>query len=360
MDLNALEGRARSALDQAAYDFIAGGADDERTLADNVAAWQRLRLRPHVLRDVSAVSCQTTVLGTPVSMPVLVGPTAFHRLTHPEGECATARAAAAAGTVMTVSTMATISLEEVAAAAAGAPRWFQIYVFTDRGLSAGLVERAVTAGYEALVLTVDVVVAGNRRRDERNGFALPEGLRPANVDLGPVVPDPYRVPGSGGSELASFVAGSFDPAVTLDDIAWLSELSGLPVLIKGVLRGDDAQRCIEAGAAGIIVSNHGGRQLDTAIATAEALPEVVASAGPDVEVYVDGGIRRGTDIVKALALGARGVLIGRPVMWGLATGGSQGVQDVLDGFRAELALALALCGCPSVADLTLDLVKHGL
>jgi 4-hydroxymandelate oxidase len=354
MDLMALEERARGLLDRAVYDYVAGGADDEHTLADNIVAWQRLRLRPHVLRDVSAVSMETTVLGRPVSMPVLIAPSGFQRLFHDEGERATARAAADAGTVMTVSTMASLPLEEVAAAAPDAPRWFQTYLFSDRGLSARIVDRAVAAGYQALVLTADVPLAGNRRRDERNSFALPEGLSAANVDLAGVVPA-----GSEGSEVARLVQVVFDSALTLDDVTWLRETSGLPVLVKGVLRGDDAQRCVDAGAAGIIVSNHGGRQLDTAIAGADALPDVVASVGRDAEVYVDGGIRRGTDVVKALALGARGVLVGRPIVWGLATGGSQGVRDVLEGFREELALALTLCGCQTVDDVTVDLVKPG-
>jgi 4-hydroxymandelate oxidase len=349
VDLDALEAAARSGLTPPAYDYYAGGADDELTLADNVAAWQRLRLRPRVLRDVSVVDPATTVLGTAVRMPVLVAPTAYQRLAHEEGETATARGAAAAGSVLIVSTLATVTLEDVAAAAPGAPRWMQIYLQRDQGASAELVARAVAAGYGALVLTVDLPVAGNRRRDERNAFALPSGLTMAN--LGASHPE-----ASGGSALAAHVSRDLLGGITFADVTWLAGLSELPVLVKGVLRGDDAAECVRAGAAGVVVSNHGGRQLDGAVATADALPEVLDAVGGDVEVYVDGGVRRGTDVVKALALGARAVLIGRPVIWGLATGGASGVQAVLDGFATEFVRAMALCGARTVDELTPDLI----
>ena len=345
-----LERTAREGMTPSAYDFFAGGADDELTLADNLAAWQRLRLRPRVLRDVSKVSTATTVLGAPVSAPVLVAPTAMQRLAHDDGELATARGAAAAGTIMIVSTYATVSLEDVAAAAPDATRWFQLYVYRDRGWTAELVRRAVAAGYQALVFTVDVPVLGLRRRDERNRFALPPGVLLANVG--------EPLPEMEGSALAAKIRGSdsFDPALTFADIEWLRGLCDLPVLVKGVLRGDDARACVGAGAQGIVVSNHGGRQLDTAVATADALPEVVQAVAGDVPVLADGGIRRGTDVVKALALGAEAVLVGRPVVWGLATGGADGVRGVLETLTEELARALALCGGTTVADLTADLL----
>ena len=340
--------QARDRLTRLAYDYFAGGADDELTLADNVAAWRRLRLRPHVLRDVSKVSTATTVLGMPVTAPVLVAPTGYQRLAHDEGERAVARGTAEAGTIMIASTFSTVSLEDIADAAPGGVRWFQLYVLRDRRWAEELVGRAVAAGYQALVFTVDLPVLGLRRRDEVHRFSLPPGMIMANVGEPPPEVD--------GSGLAAYASGEVDAALTFADIEWLRGLCDLPIIVKGVLRGDDARACVDAGAAGIVVSNHGGRQLDTAIATADALPQIAAAVGRDAEVLVDGGIRRGTDIVKAIALGASAVLVGRPVLWGLATGGAGGVRAVLDGLRDELARALALCGTPSVADVTPDLV----
>jgi 4-hydroxymandelate oxidase len=343
-----IERAAQQRMTPAAYDFVAGGSDDELTLAGNLEAWQRIRLRPRVLRDVSAVSTATTLLGAPLRTPVLVAPTAYQRLAHDEGERATARGAAAAGTIMIASTFATVSLSEVAEAAPGATRWFQVYIRRDREATAQLVERAAAAGYAALLFTVDVPVLSLRRRDIRNEFTLPPGMEVPNVGVA-LSPNADRV--VAGEEL--------EPALTFADVGWLRELSGLPVLVKGVLRGDDARACVDAGAAGIVVSNHGGRQLDTAVATADALVEVAQAVAADVPVLVDGGIRRGTDVVKALALGASAVLVGRPVVWGLATGGADGVRRVLDELTAELARALALCGARSLAEVTPDLIAKG-
>ena len=350
LDLNALEAAARERLDRGVYDYIAGGADDERSVAGAQAAWARMALRPRVLRDVSEVTTATTVLGHRLLVPLLVAPMAYHRMAHPDGEAASAAGAAAAGALYVLSTQATMSVEEVALAAPGAARWFQVYVVRDRGWSAELVARAAAAGYSALVLTVDVPLLGNRLRDLRNDFRLPVGLKPANA------------PPAGAArqrELAVDVlaqAGQFDPGLTPEVIAWLAERSGLRVVVKGVLRGDDAAACLEAGAAGVVVSNHGGRQLDTVVATADALAEVVAAVGDRAEVYVDGGVRRGTDVLKALALGARAVLVGRPVLWGLAVGGAAGVERVLSGLVVELRLAMALCGATGVGELSPDLV----
>jgi 4-hydroxymandelate oxidase len=313
-------------------------------------AWARLRLRPRVLRDVSQVSMATTVLGSAIEVPLLVAPMAYHRMAHPDGEAASAAGAGAAGAGYILSTQATMTVEEVAEAVPGAMRWFQVYVVRDRGWTADLVARAAAAGYRALVLTVDVPVLGNRLRDLRNDFQLPTGLKPANA------------PPAGAARQRELdvdllaQAGQFDPGLTPEVIGWLAERSGLPVLVKGVLRGDDALACLEAGAAGVVVSNHGGRQLDTVVATADALAEVAAAVGDRGEVYVDGGIRRGTDVVKALALGARAVLVGRPVLWGLTVGGAAGVERVLSGLAGELRLAMALCGAPDLARLTPDLV----
>jgi 4-hydroxymandelate oxidase len=347
LDLEALEGQARERLDRGAYDYIAGGADAELTLADNLAAWSRLRLRPRVLRDVAGVSTATTMLGAPVPTPILVAPMASHRLVHPDGEAASAAGAAAAGATYVLSTQATLSIEEVAAAAPAGLRWFQVYVVRDRDWTASLVARAAAAGYRALVLTVDVPVLGNRLRDLRNRFRLPTGMAPANA--------PRQLDDPGAVDMLA-QAGQFDPSLTPDAVAWLGERSGLPVLVKGVLRGDDAVACLDAGAAGVVVSNHGGRQLDTALAAADALAEVAEAVADRGELYVDGGIRRGTDVVKALALGARGVLVGRPVLWALASGGAKGVRDLLEALRSDLELAMALCGAPEVAALTPDLI----
>ena len=348
MDLAGLQAQAREKLDPLVYDYYSGGADEESTLSDNVAAWQRYRLRPRVLRDVSAVDISTTVLGTKVSMPVLVAPTGYHMLADPDGEKATSRGTAAAGTLMTVSTLATVSLEEVAAAAPGSPRWFQLYIHTDRQLSESVVRRAVAAGYQALVLTVDLPVVGNRRKDDDRNFTLPDGMTMANFE--------QDVPSVDGSGLSAFADSSLDPSLTFSAIGWLKDLSGLPVLVKGVLRDDDAAAAVEAGAAGIIVSNHGGRQLDTAVATADALSEIVDGVGDRCEVFVDGGIRLGTDVVKALAKGAKAVLVGRPVLWGLATGGAEGVEAVLAGFAEEVERAMTLCGARSVDEIDRSLL----
>jgi 4-hydroxymandelate oxidase len=346
VDLGAFEQAARGRLDPAVYDYVAGGADDELTLTENLAAWSRLRLRPRVLRDVRRVDTATTLLGTPVPTPILVAPTGYHGLLHPEGEAATAAGAAAAGSLMVVSTQANRSLEEVAGRAPGAPRWFQVYVHVDHGFTEELVGRAAAAGYSALVLTADLPVLGNRRRDVRNRLQFPPGMV-----LGNAV-ERYGI--EGADVLAH--ASRFDPGLEPATIAWLHRSSGLPVLVKGVLRGDDAEAFVAAGAAGIVVSNHGGRQLDTALAGADALPEVVAAVDGRVAVLVDGGVRRGTDVVKALCMGASGVLVGRPVLWGLASGGAEGVRTVLEGLHEELLRAMALCGVVSLPELTPDLL----
>jgi 4-hydroxymandelate oxidase len=347
--LEALEDQARRLLPPEVYDYLAGGAEDERSLNDNVAAWARLRLRPRILRDVTDVSVATTVLGIPVRSPVLVAPVAFHRLAHPEGEVGMARASAAAGSLMVVSTRASMTVEDIAAAAPELPLWFQVYVLQDRPWTAELVTRAARAGYRALVLTADTPHVGHRRRDAANGFVLPPGVGMANLPAGAelAVADP-DYPGAHQS-----------PAVTFDDIGWLASISRLPIVVKGVLRGDDAVRCIDAGASALVVSNHGGRQLDGAVAGADALAEVVGASAGEVEVYVDGGIRRGSDVLKALALGARAVLVGRPLLWGLATAGADGAQRVLDQLGAELARDMGLAGACTVDDLTPDLVLPG-
>ena len=344
---------ARASLPHAAFDYYVSGAHDEITLADNRHAFDRIRMQYRVLVDVSERDASTTVLGSTVRAPILVAPTAFHGMAHPEGELATVRAAGAAGTIMILSSLSNTDVEDVCTAATG-PVWFQLYVYRDRAATEGLVRRAEAAGCQAIVLTVDAPRLGCRERDVRNRFHLPEGLSVKNMlpaGYGEVSEQP--VPESG---LAAYFASLIDPSLDWDDIAWLRETTRLPLVLKGIVRADDAERAVRAGVSAIVVSNHGGRQLDTSIATIDALPAIAAAVDGRVEVLVDGGIRRGTDVIKALALGARAVCVGRPVLWGLAAGGRAGVEHVLALLHEELDLAMALCGAPTIAAITQDLV----
>ncbi len=342
LTLDDAERMAEAALPADAWSYIAGGAGDERTLRWNREAFSRFRLRPRVLVDVSSVTTETSVLGTPVSMPVLVAPMAFQQIAHEEGEVATARGAASAGTLMCVSTVATAEPGEVAAAAPGAPRWLQIYVFRDREVSDRVIEQALDAGYTALVLTADLPVYGIRHREVRSGFAAPEGDVPALVEAR----------ARGGEPEGHHSLGLLDSGLEWQYVSDLCERWGVPVVVKGLVTAEDAILACEHGASGVVVSNHGGRQLDGAIASLEALPEVVEAVGDRVEVYVDGGVRRGPDVVMALALGARAVLVGRPVFWGLGFGGDVGVGQVLGILQEETENALALLGCRSPAEVT--------
>ena len=326
---------ARERIDPIYWDYYSGGSDDEVTLRANRSDFERIRLRPRMLVDVQDCSTSTSVLGSPVGMPILVAPSAYHRMAHPEGECATVQGAGAAGSLMIVSTNATRSLEEIAAVATG-PLWFQLYLYPTREVAAKLIRRVEAAGYRAIVLTIDLPTMGNRERDLRNhlkiSFPMPnvEGIARSEI--------PWRI-------------------TTWDDVDWLCAETSLPVLVKGVLTAEDAVLALEHGVSGIIVSNHGGRQLDGAVTGIEALPEVSEAVAGRCEVYVDGGFRRGTDVLKALALGARAVLVGRPVLWGLAVEGSQGVQQVLDILHSELQRAMKLSGCPTLASIPRSLVK---
>jgi 4-hydroxymandelate oxidase len=353
INLQDYERAAERCLDPMAWGYLNGGAADERTVGDNQGAWQRLSIRYRTMIDVSRRDLSTAVLGTPVRFPVLVAPTAMQRLAHADGEIAMAVGTQAAGSLLVASTTATTRLEDVAAATPG-PKWFQVYVYTSREFTEALVRSAAANGYRALMLTVDVPVLGRRERDIRNAFTLPPGLEIANA----VTAGKPAVPGAtaSASGLMHHFRGLHDSAVTPRDIRWLREVSGLPVVVKGIVRGDDARRAIDAGASAVVVSNHGGRQLDTSVPTAVALPEVVAAVDGQVEVLVDGGIRRGTDVLKAIALGARAALVGRPPLWGLAVDGAAGVQRVLELLRDEFDLAMALAGCRVVSDITADLV----
>jgi len=320
---------AEERLDANALAYFAGGSGDEVTLRENVAAFERLKLRPRVLVDVGGGTTTTSVLGTEVSMPVLIAPLAIQRMAHPDGELATARAAAAAGTIMCLSTAATARPAEVAAAAPGAPRWFQVYVFEDRAITKDLVAEAVESGYGALVLTVDAPFLGRRERDIRIDFKIPEGLTPSG----------------------NIFSEGFDLGFSWRDLEWLAGY-GLPVVVKGLLTAEDARLACEHGAAAVVVSNHGGRQLDGVQASIDALEEVADAVDGRIEVLLDGGIRRGTDVLKALGLGARAVLIGRAMVWALAVDGEAGVAHVLRLLRDEIQLGLALLGCCSPAEVT--------
>jgi 4-hydroxymandelate oxidase len=345
INLDDYENLARERLPQMVFDYFFGGAGDELTMRENRLGWQRLRLRPRVLVDVGTRRLATTVLGREISLPLLTAPCAFNALAHPDGELAVARATAAAGVIQVVSTAGTYSLEEVAEAAPGGSRWFQLYCYRDRDVTQGLVERAVEAGYLALCLTVDAPLVGRRDRDTRNRFGLPPGMTWKNLERVGLDRMGQR---DEGSALVQYISDIWDPALTWEAVAWLRGLSDFPLVIKGILTADDARRAVDHGAAAIVVSNHGGRQLDGTMTTSESLVEIAEAVGDRVEILVDGGIRRGVDILKALALGARAVLIGRPYLWGLAVDGQAGVEHVLQMLRDELDLDMALAGRPTI------------
>ena len=352
VNVSEFEAVARERMEPSAYDYYAGAAGDERTLAENRAAFDRVFLRPRVLVDVAYIDPAIELFGQPLSFPVMLAPTAFNRLGHPDGELAAARAAGRAGTVMVVSTSASSTIEEIAAQASG-PLWFQLYVYRDRDITRGLVRRATASGCKAIVLTVDMPRMGRRERDVRNRFTLPADVTMRNLE-GVGRPDLARW--HDDSSFMEYVHAQLDPSLTWEAVDWLKRVTTLPILIKGVLSPDDAERAIEVGASAVIVSNHGGRQLDGVLATIDALPDIAARVADRIPVLLDGGIRRGTDILKALALGARAVLIGRPYLWGLAAAGEDGVRQVLDMLRAELELAMALAGAPRISDVTRALV----
>jgi 4-hydroxymandelate oxidase len=319
------ESVARELLPKDVYDYYAGGAGDEWTLRENRAAFDRWVIRPRILTGVGERDLSTEVLGTKVACPILVAPWAYQRLAHPDGELATARACADAGTIMVVSSTTIDYLEDVAAASSG-PKWWQLYLFTDRGVTTDMLHRVVAAGYGAVCFTVDLPVVGFRHRDTRNAFVMPLGL-----------PEDDRV---------------YDPTISWADIAWIRERAPLPLLVKGIMTAEDARIALDHGVDGIVVSNHGGRQLDGVAAGVTVLPEVVDAVGGRVPVLLDGGIRRGTDVLKSLGLGASAVLVGRPAAWGLAAAGREGVAAVLQILRDELDNAMALAGVRSIAEIT--------
>ena len=348
VDFDALEEQARVKLPAPSFAFCATGADDEITAAENVTAWRRLRLRPRVLRDIVNVDTSVTLLGQRVATPIMVAPTGRHHLFHPEAERATARGAAAAGAVYVMATSGTTTVEQAAAERGAPPQWFQLYMEPKREETGKLLDRCEAAGFRALVLTVDQPVPGWSPRSARTPVVPSPDIRSVNMPGAPVARTAYDPTRKG---LVMF-------PTNFTDLEWLVKRTSMPVVVKGVLRGDDALRCVEAGAKGVIVSNHGGRHLDTVVTTADAIAEVAGAVGGKAEVYVDGGIRRGTDIVKALALGARAVLVGRPPLWGLSVDGAAGVQAVMEHLQDELIRAMRLCGAASLAELTPDLVTR--
>jgi len=354
INLHEYEDHARTHLPRQVYDYYCSGAHDQITLADNCAAFSRLVLRPRCLVDVSRIDTTTTILGERIISPICIAPTAMQRMAHPDGELATARAAAAHGTLMTLSSLSTTNLSELGKACPNSLRWFQLYVYRDRAVTLGLIRAAEAAGFKAIVLTVDTPFFGTRENDVRNGFAMPSHLRLANFESESHSKDMITEK-TDGSGLAKYAASLFDASISWKDLQWLREQTKLPVVIKGVLTAEDALLAVKAGVAAIVVSNHGARQVDTCAATIDALPEVVAAVAGRCEVYMDGGVRRGTDVLKALALGARAVFIGRPILWGLAYRGEQGVRDVLSLLQKELELAMGLCG---VADLKAITRQH--
>jgi 4-hydroxymandelate oxidase len=338
---------ARDRLDRDAFDYFRSGALTEWTLRENETAFARWRFHKRVMVDVSTIDATTSVLGTDIACPVLVAPTAFHKLADPEGETATARAAKSVDTIMVNSTLSTVPLEDVAAT--GVKGWFQLYILKDRSHTERMIERAVTSGFTAIVLTVDTPMIGIRYADQRNRFRLPPGLSMATLES--------NMPDSEASGLRAFT-DLFDQSLTWHDIEWICNVAELPVIAKGILTDVDARRALDAGAAAVIVSNHGGRQLDGDPATLDALPEVVAEVGKDTTVLLDGGIRSGPDVVKALCLGADAVLIGRPVLWGLAAGGEAGAERVLRLLNDEVIDTLRQIGAPTLADLGPHLLRR--
>ncbi|XP_007086884.1 2-Hydroxyacid oxidase 1 [Panthera pardus] len=350
------EQHAKSVLQKSVYDYYRSGANDQETLADNVAAFSRWKLYPRMLRNVAEIDLSTSVLGQRVSMPICVGATAMQCMAHVDGELATVRACRSLGTGMMLSSWSTSSIEEVAEASPEALRWLQLYIYKDREVTKQLVQRAEQRGYKAIFLTVDTPYLGNRFDDVRNRFKLPPQLRMKNFETNDLAFSPKENFGD-NSGLATYVTKAIDPSISWEDIKWLRGLTSLPIVAKGILRGDDAREAVKHGLDGILVSNHGARQLDGVPATIDALPEIVEAVEGKVEVFLDGGVRKGTDVLKALALGAKAVFVGRPIIWGLASQGEKGVQDILEILKEEFRLAMALSGCQNVKVIDKTLVR---
>nr|XP_028578040.1 hydroxyacid oxidase 1 [Podarcis muralis] len=351
------EEHAKKFLRKSVYDYYKSGADDQQTLAENVSAFSRLRLYPRMLRNVSALDLSTSILGQKLSMPICVAATAMQCMAHADGEIATARACRSMGTGMMLSSWSTTSVEEVAQEAPEAIRWLQLYIYKDREVTRSLVKRAEKAGYKGIFVTVDTPFLGKRLDDVRNKFQLPPNLRMKNFETNDLAFSSETGYGE-NSGLSVYVAEAIDPSINWEDMRWLRGLTSLPIVAKGILRADDAQEAVKHGVNGILVSNHGARQLDGVPATVEVLPEIIEAVGGKVEVFLDGGVRKGTDVLKALALGARAVFVGRPVIWGLAYKGEEGVKEVLKILKEEFQLAMALSGCQNVEAIDRTLVQR--
>jgi len=346
VDFDALEHEAKAKMPPASFAFCATGADDEISAAENITAWRNLRLRPRVLRDIGNIDLKTTLIGQPVAMPIMIAPTGRHKLFHAEGERATARGAAMAGAAYVMASNSNVLLEDAAKERKSAPQWYQLYYWPNRAEVEAFIDRLAAAGFTSLVLTVDAPVPGWSPRAARLQHEPSPDIRNINMPGSPMARTAYH---------PDFVGKVMYPAAWRE-LEWLVKRSPMPVMVKGVLRADDAVRCAEIGAKAVIVSNHGGRHLDTTVTTAAVIGEVSVALKGKAEVYVDGGIRRGTDILKALALGARAVLVGRPIIWGLTVRGADGVTSVLNHLRDELIRAMQLSGCASLADITPDLI----
>lgn len=356
LTLEDFEEAARGTLDRAAFDYYAGASGDLSALHRNRAAYARLAVHYRVFRDVSRLDLSCEVPGARLPHPVFVAPTAFHKLAHPGGEVATAAGAGNAGALLTVSSLSTCTVEEIAAASPG-PKWFQLYINKDRAFTAALIERVAAAGYGAIVVTADAPKWGRRLQDVRNGFHLPNGIEAVNLVRSRT--DASQLSHSGAGLGAAF-DWMLDASLTWKDFEWVCRTSPVPVLLKGVCRPEDAVSAFDCGAAGVVVSNHGGRQMDAAPATVSVLPAIRAAVGAGRTLVVDGGIRTGTDVLKALASGADAVQVGRPVLWGLAVGGAEGVTRVLESLVQDLTLAMQLAGAASLADITPDLLAPDL
>jgi 4-hydroxymandelate oxidase len=353
INLADFEALARTRLSPLAWDYFEGGAEDEYTVADNVAAFRRVKLRPRMLADTDERDLSATVLGQSIALPVLLAPTSHQRLAHPDAELATARGAADAETIAVLGTGNHYSVEEVAAAVPR-PFWFQMYCYESRDVTERIIRRTEAAGARALVVTVDATFAPRRERHIRNGFVLPPEVELRNM-LGVGLQDHLLRPENGG--MPAFIDSLRSLRLTWDEIDWMRRVTDTPIVLKGIMTAEDAALAVEHGVDGIIVSNHGGRQVDGTLATIEALPEIAERVGGRIEVLVDGGIRRGTDVLKALALGAKAVLIGRPYLWGLAVDGAAGVRRVIDMLRDELDCAMAQCGQADVKRISRSLVR---
>nr|XP_023025404.1 hydroxyacid oxidase 1 [Leptinotarsa decemlineata] len=356
VSIKEFEEHAYRVLPRNTLDYYRSGAGQQLTLKQNREAFSRYKIRPRFLRNVEHRDLSTTVLGERISMPIGISPTAMQRMAHPDGECANVQAAQALGTIFTLSTLSNSSIEEVAQAAPHAIKWYQLYIYKDREVTKQLVERAERAGFKALVLTVDAPLFGIRLADVKNKFSLPPHLSLANFQGGKST-DINRK-SEEGSGLNTYSMSLFDPTLEWRDIHWLKSITRLPIVLKGILTAEDALLGAEAGVAAILVSNHGARQVDGTPASVEALPEIVKAVGDRVEVYMDGGITDGTDVFKALGLGAKMVFVGRPALWGLAHSGEEGVKKVMNILKTEFDIALGLSGCTKISDIKPDMVVH--